>query len=84
MMNAIKKKAGEYTPRVYLDLETNRFEIGGKSLPENVNDFYEPIILWLSVNLDLIKDGSEFIIQMTIINSATARIYSIHLGFRRS
>ncbi len=36
------------SPYVCLDKEKNIFEIKGKSLPENVNIFYQPIIDWFS------------------------------------
>ena len=35
------------TPKVILDIENERFEISGNSLPENAMDFYNPIIEWI-------------------------------------
>lgn len=36
------------SPYINLDKDKNIFELKGKSLPENVNSFYQPIIDWFS------------------------------------
>jgi len=46
-MEAINLEAGEDTPSVVLNKEENKFEIAGKSMPEDVAQFYEPIIDWV-------------------------------------
>jgi hypothetical protein len=35
------------TPGVILDKKNNRFEIWGNSLPENIADFYQPVLAWI-------------------------------------
>ncbi len=47
-MNPLVIEATIDSPSVNLDKEKNIFEIKGKSLPENVNIFYQPIIDWFS------------------------------------
>ena len=37
----------EDTPTIIFDKTSKRFEISGRSLPENSTDFYKPIILWI-------------------------------------
>ena len=35
-------------PNVILDKDKNIFKLTGKSLPENVSAFYDPILVWLT------------------------------------
>lgn len=46
-MNKLDIKEGKLTPKIILDPVSNTFEFSGSSLPENVHDFYKPILNWL-------------------------------------
>ena len=46
-MEVIKIAGTDDTPSVILDVENDIFEISGRSLPEDVTAFYEPILEWL-------------------------------------
>lgn len=46
-MEVIKIVGTDDTPSVILDVENEIFEISGRSLPEDVTAFYEPILDWL-------------------------------------
>ncbi len=46
-MEALDIKATNDTPRVILDPENDIFEISGRSLPEDVVTFYQPVLDWL-------------------------------------
>ena len=37
----------EDSPQIVLDLKANILEISGRSLPEDVNTFYEPMMSWI-------------------------------------
>lgn len=47
-METIKLQGTDDTPSIILDKENAIFEFSGRSLPEDVNAFYEPILEWLS------------------------------------
>lgn len=47
-METIRINATEDTPNVILDPANNVFEISGRSLPEDVVVFYQPVINWLA------------------------------------
>ena len=47
------------TPGVVLDPEGNKFEFSGESRPEDVRNFYMPILEWLEENSNLFKTGDE-------------------------
>ena len=44
-METIKIQGTEDTPKVILDKESELMEISGRSLPEDVASFYEPVLL---------------------------------------
>ena len=52
-METIKIMGTDDTPTVILDAENDIFEISGRSLPEDVTAFYDPILIG-SMNMPLI------------------------------
>ena len=60
-MQAIKIKGSDDTPNVILDKDNGIFEISGRSLPEDVAAFYEPILEWL-------EDYAESPLDKTVVN----------------
>jgi len=63
----------EDRPWVVLDKEKNTFEIGGRSLPENSEDFYFPIKQWLIDYAVLPNKLTHFNFKLDYFNSASAR-----------
>jgi len=47
-MESLKIEATDKTPRIILDPYNDIFEISGNSRPENVSEFYFPVINWLN------------------------------------
>jgi len=46
-MRALKIEQSDNSPEIILDLENNHYTIKGESRPENVSEFYEPIMKWI-------------------------------------
>lgn len=46
-MERLEIEQSDYTPYVILDKASNMLEVGGRSLPENAIEFFNPIIGWL-------------------------------------
>ncbi len=72
-MKALLIQATIDSPYVNLDKDNNVFELKGKSLPENVNIFYQPIIDWFS---EYFKDpNSETVINFKLdyLNTASSK-----------
>ncbi len=55
-MKALNIKKTTATPFIEFDLEKNIFQLEGCSRPEDVRDFYSPIISWLTDFNDEIND----------------------------
>jgi hypothetical protein len=74
-MIVIKIKGQTDTPHVILDAGAGNFELSGKSMPEDVNAFYEPIMEWLSEYKDEANPLTEFFFKMTYFNSASSKFF---------
>jgi hypothetical protein len=60
-------------PKVVLDKVNNTFEITGKSLPEDVNEFYDPIVAWIREYAKNPNPETVFVLNLEYYNSATVR-----------
>ncbi|HKL09094.1 MAG TPA: DUF1987 domain-containing protein [Bacteroidales bacterium] len=73
-MKPLLIEAQESTPKVYLDRENSKFEISGKSFPEESRKFYAPVFTWLE---EYAKDPNEetwFAFKMEYFNSSSSLI----------
>ena len=78
IINITETKA---TPSIILDPEKQLFEMKGCSRPENVREFYMPVINWFEntiANIDNIKSKYQdtpmvFEIKLSYFNSASAK-----------
>jgi hypothetical protein len=73
-MEALDLKATNDTPKVLLDPENNIFEISGRSLPEDVVSFYQPVIDWLDEYKDSPNKSTEFVFKYIYFNTATSKL----------
>jgi hypothetical protein len=64
----------EDIPNITLDNESGVFEITGRSLPEDVAKFYEPILTWLDEYAKAPKEKTDFIFKLTYFNTATSKL----------
>lgn len=61
------------TPFVNFSVPKKIFEIGGKSLPEDADEFYKPVFDWLKKNSDFISTKSEVHFKMEYFNTASSK-----------
>jgi len=61
------------TPAVHLDKATGKFEISGRSLPEEALAFYQPVLEWISSYIETPNESTTFVFKMDYINSASIR-----------
>ncbi len=72
-MEKINIKETDTTPVVILDKENGVFRFEGKTLPENVAFFYQPIIDWFN---EYIKDPNPetiLVLKLEYINTASSK-----------
>jgi len=73
-MEVINIKGTEDTPNVILDKENGKFEISGRSLPEDVNMFFEPIMDWIDEYSEEPLDKTVFDFKLEYFNTASSKV----------
>lgn len=73
-MESLEIKATNDTPRVILDPENELFEISGRSLPEDVVTFYQPILDWIDRYSLHALPKTEFVFRYLYFNTATSKL----------
>jgi hypothetical protein len=73
-MQAIKIKGSDDTPNVILDKDNGIFEISGRSLPEDVAAFYEPILEWLEAYAEDPLEKTVFNFKLEYFNTASSKL----------
>jgi hypothetical protein len=73
-MQAIKIKGSDDTPNVILDKDNGIFEISGRSLPEDVAAFYEPILDWLEAYAEDPLEKTIFNFKLEYFNTASSKL----------
>lgn len=73
-MEALYLEATDETPGVKLDKEKRIFEFNGKSLPEDVVTFYNPIMDWLDEYSEQLNDVTEVKFRLDYFNTASSKM----------
>ncbi len=73
-MEVIKLQGTDDTPNVVLDPENMIFEISGRSMPEDVATFYQPILDWLDKHIPQLNDKIIFVFKMDYFNTASSKM----------
>lgn len=73
-MEVIKIKGTDDTPNVILDKDSGIFEISGRSLPEDVSSFYEPILNWLDDYEEQANEETVFAFKLVYFNTASSKL----------
>ncbi|OFY95421.1 MAG: nuclear pore complex subunit [Bacteroidetes bacterium RIFCSPLOWO2_12_FULL_31_6] len=73
-MELINIEATDETPKVILNSETHVFEFSGKSLPEDVTQFYNPLLEWLETYKSSPGNSTKAIFKMDYFNTASSKL----------
>jgi hypothetical protein len=73
-METIKIQGTEDTPKIMLDAENDFLEISGRSLPEDVSSFYEPVLNWLNEYAENPNKTTVFNFKLTYFNTASSKL----------
>ena len=74
-MSNIELEATERTPKVVFDFTEGKFLISGESYPEDVSQFYGPLMESLEAYFSALKDSEvTFTFAFVYFNSSTAKI----------
>jgi len=73
-MNTIDIKGTEDTPSIILDKANGKFELSGRSLPEDAATFYAPILQWLTEYSSAPNPSTEFVVKLEYFNTASSKL----------
>jgi hypothetical protein len=73
-MEKIIIKGTDDTPAVILDADSNKFELSGRSLPEDVSAFYAPILSWIDNYASSPNVKTIFDFKLSYFNTASSKI----------
>ncbi len=73
-MDALQIKASQETPEIIFDPQTGLFSITGKSLPEDVKEFYGPVLKWLGEYVEKPKSETILKVKMDYFNTASSKM----------
>lgn len=74
-MDKLHIEATERSPEIDFNFETNEFTIRGESYPEDVPEFYGPVINRLHTHFDALEDADvTFNLELVYFNSTSAKI----------
>lgn len=73
-MQVIKIKGTDDTPTVILDKDNEIMEISGRSLPEDVAAFYDPILEWLDEYSEGPNKKTVFDFKLVYFNTASSKL----------
>jgi hypothetical protein len=73
-MQLIEIKSTEDTPQVILNTTANKFELSGRSLPEDAAEFYQPILNWLDQYAKSPNGETIFEIKLEYFNTASSKL----------
>ena len=72
-METIKISGTEDTPNVILDAENDYLELSGRSLPEDVTSFYDPLLNWLEEYAENPNEKTIFNFKLDYFNTASSK-----------
>lgn len=73
-MEPLHIKGTDDSPEVFLDREQQKFKINGKSLPEDVSAFFEPVLQWFEKYSEDPLPATRVSIRMTYFNTASSKL----------
>ena len=72
-MEVIKIEPSNKSPQVHLDKSNEVFEIIGRSIPENTQEFYSPILDWLSEYSGDTNSATNFKFKLEYFNTSSSK-----------
>jgi len=73
-MEALEIQGTTDTPEIILDKEKSIFSFSGKSMPEDVEEFYQPVIQWIENYAASPNTFTKVIFKMKYFNTASSKM----------
>jgi|SRR5688572_7823204 len=73
-MDTLHIMGSDDTPEIILDKKGGIFEISGRSLPEDVIEFYKPVITWIEHYASAPNTATGFMVKLEYLNTASSKL----------
>jgi hypothetical protein len=73
-MDILMLEPTQDTPRVMLNKRDGIFELAGRSIVEDVNSFYDPVVEWLTDYAEEPNQSTVFTYHLNYFNSSTSKM----------
>jgi len=73
-MSVLELGPGHAEPRIILDRDKGIFELSGKSFPEDVREFYNPVLSWIDEYIKVPNALTIFDFRLTFFNTSSHKI----------
>jgi len=73
MLQSINIELTKKEPGVIFDQQANRFEIWGRSIPENAASFFQPLKDWISNYITNPNASTVFVFKLEYLNSSSTK-----------
>ena len=73
-MEALILEGSTDTPGVNFDKNSDELIIKGSSMPEDVKEFYSPIMNWIDAYFESPNDITKFVFEMVYFNTASSKM----------
>jgi len=74
-MAALRIEPADDTPLVIMDKEKEVFEISGKSMPEDVVGFYQPVFDWIDAYKKDPLEKTVLVFKLIYFNTASSKVF---------
>lgn len=72
-MESLLKKKTEKTPFVDFNIQTGKFELSGRSIPEDSIGFYRPLFTWLDEYVKTPHEFTDVKINLEYFNTSSSK-----------
>jgi len=79
-MNILFLEPTKDTPKIMLNKRDGIFELAGRSILEDANSFYDPIVEWLNTYAQQPNPSTIFAFKLNYFNSSTSKMIYILLN----
>ena len=76
MRKNIKIEASDFSPMIELNNETGKIRIEGRSLPENTDEVFQPLVSWLKECGSEMNRETQIVFKLEYYNSASLRKFA--------
>jgi SiaC family regulatory phosphoprotein len=73
-MEILSIEGTDDTPKIILDKKNGKFEISGRSLPEDSVEFYKPILEWITDYSKEPNATTQFVFKLEYSNTSSSKL----------